>query len=85
MAQIYRCFIKNCAFIMALITKPMRKIEPFIWTTKCQEAWDRIKQKYMEPPNLIPPNWQLEFHAHAYAYLLVVGVMLTHIPIEKYE
>jgi hypothetical protein len=39
----------------------------------------------METPNLIPPNWQLEFHAHTYAYLLVVGAMLTHIPIDKYE
>jgi hypothetical protein len=32
MAQFYRCFIKNFAFIMALITK-LRKTKPFIWTT----------------------------------------------------
>jgi hypothetical protein len=35
MAQFNTCFIKNFAFIMALITKLMRKTEPFIWTTKC--------------------------------------------------
>jgi len=42
---------------MAPITKPVRKIKPFIYTTKCQEAWDHIKQKYMEAPILMPPNW----------------------------
>jgi hypothetical protein len=59
MAQFYKCFIKNFAFIMAPITKLMRKIEPFIWNTKCQETWDQVKHKYMEAPILIPPAWQL--------------------------
>ncbi len=35
MAQFERCFNKNFVFIMALITKLMRKMEPFIWITKC--------------------------------------------------
>jgi hypothetical protein len=43
MAQFYKCFIKNFAFIMAPITKLMWKIETFIWTIECQEAWDQIK------------------------------------------
>jgi hypothetical protein len=30
MAQYYKCFIKNFAFIMALIAKLMKKIKPFI-------------------------------------------------------
>jgi hypothetical protein len=38
MVQIYRCFIINFAFIMAPITKLMKKMKPFICTTKCQEA-----------------------------------------------
>ncbi len=38
MAQFYRFFIKNFAFIMALITKLMRKTKPFIRTIGCQEA-----------------------------------------------
>ncbi len=38
MVQFYKCFIKNFAFIMALITKLMRKTKPFIWTIECQEA-----------------------------------------------
>jgi hypothetical protein len=40
----------------------------------------------METPILIPaPNWQLEFHVHTYAFLLVVSAMLTQNPIGKYE
>jgi len=56
MVQFYRCFIKNFTFIMAPITKLMRKMKPFIWTIKCQEAWDQIKKKYMEAPILIPQS-----------------------------
>ncbi len=85
MVQVYRCFIKNFAFIMAPITKLMRKTEPFILTIECQKAWDKIKQKYMAAPILIPPNQQLEFHVHIDASLLVIGAMLALNPIGKYD
>ncbi len=62
---------------MAPITKLMKKAKPFIWTTKCQETWDQIKKKYTEALILIPPNWQMEFHVHMDASLLVVGAMLA--------
>jgi hypothetical protein len=40
----------------------------------------------METPILIPaPNWQLEFHVHTYAFLLVVSAMLAQNPIGKYD
>jgi len=42
MAQFYICLIKILAFIMAPITKLMRKTEPFNWITKCQKTWDFI-------------------------------------------
>ncbi len=48
MAQFYKCFIKNFAFIMASIIKLMRKIKQFLWTSKCQTSWELIKQKYVE-------------------------------------
>jgi hypothetical protein len=37
-----------------------------------------IKQKYIETLILIPPKWDVEFHVHMDASLLVVGVLLTH-------
>jgi hypothetical protein len=36
LAQFYRCFIKKIAFIMAPITKLLRKAKVFEWITKCQ-------------------------------------------------
>jgi len=64
MAQFYRCFIKKIAFIMALITKLLRKVEVFEWTTKCQTTWEDIKNRYIQAPIIISPNWELEFHIH---------------------
>ncbi len=39
----------------------------------------------MEAPILIPPNWQLEFHVHTNASLLIIGAMLAQNPISKYD
>ncbi len=35
MAQFLKCFIKNFAFVMAPITKLLKKAEVFEWTPKC--------------------------------------------------
>ncbi len=40
MAQFYRYFIKKNSFIMALITKLLKKIEVFKWTIECQTTWE---------------------------------------------
>ncbi len=62
---------------MAPITKLTRKTNTFLWTKECQRAWELIKQKYIETQILISPNWQVEFHVHTNACLLVVGAMLS--------
>jgi hypothetical protein len=56
MAQLYRWFIRNFASVMALITKLLRKVEVFEWTTKCQTTWEDIKNQYIQTPILISPN-----------------------------
>ncbi len=43
---------------MAPITKIMQKLKEFIWTQECQDAWEIIKQKYVEALILIAPNWE---------------------------
>jgi hypothetical protein len=35
--------------------------------------------------DIIPPNWQLEFHVHTNASLLAVGAMLAHNPTRLYD
>jgi hypothetical protein len=78
MAQFYRCFIKKITIIMASITKLTKKIETFLWIEKCQKTWELIKRKHIETPILISPNWQVEFHVHTNASLLVVRAMLSY-------
>jgi hypothetical protein len=65
---------------MAPFTKLTKNTKTFIWTKECQKAWELIKHKYIETSILISPNWQMEFHVHTYASLLVVravGAMLS--------
>ncbi len=77
LTQFYRCFVKNFAFTMATITKIIWKSKEFIWTQKCQDAWETTKQKYVEALILIAPNWERKFYVHKDASNLVVGVMLA--------
>jgi hypothetical protein len=42
MAQLYICFIRNFSYVMAPITRLLRKIEVFKLTTECQIAWENI-------------------------------------------
>ncbi len=43
MDQLYRCFIRNFASLMAPITKLLIKVEVFEWTVEYQIALEDIK------------------------------------------
>jgi primosomal protein N' len=73
MAQYYKCFIKDFAFTTVPITKLLRETKAFEWTTKCQQAWEEIKQRYMDALILIPSHWDIEFYVHINTYNLAVG------------
>ncbi len=62
---------------MALIIKLTRKTKSFLWIV-CQKAWELIKKIYIETLILIPPKWDMEFHVHTNASLLVVRALLAH-------
>jgi hypothetical protein len=47
MAKFYKCFIGNFAFVMAPITKLLKKAEVFKLTFECQIAWEDIKNRYI--------------------------------------
>jgi hypothetical protein len=68
---------------MAPITKLLWKIKAFEWTAKCQQAWEEIKQRYMDALILISLHWDIEFHVHRDASNLVVEIMLVRNLIEK--
>jgi len=77
MAQYYKGFIKEFAFIIASITKLLQKIEVLEWMAEYQQAWEEIKQRYMDAPILISLHWDIEFHVHTNVYNLVVKAMLV--------
>jgi hypothetical protein len=77
MAQYYQCFIKDFAFIMAPITKLLQKTKAFKSTIECQQAWEKIKQRYMDALILISPHWDMEFHVHTNAFNLTIKDMLA--------
>jgi hypothetical protein len=56
MAEFYICFIRNFAFVMAPITKLLKKVEVFEWTIECQITWEDIKNWYIQALILISPN-----------------------------
>jgi hypothetical protein len=59
---------------MAPITKFKRKIESILWEEECQKAWELIKiYIYIEALILILVKWDVEFHVHTNASLLVWG------------
>ncbi len=73
----YICFIKKIVAIMAPITKLTKRTKYFLWSKKCRKAWESIKYKYIETLIMILPNWQVQFHVHINASLLIVGAMLS--------
>jgi len=63
MAQFYKCFIRNFAFVMAPITKLLRKSKVFEWTAKCQTTWKKsrtstFKLLYL---SVLTGNWNFMF------------------------
>jgi hypothetical protein len=70
---------------MAPITKFLRKIEMFEWIVECQTTWENIKNRYIQTPILINPNWELEFHVHIDASQLIVEAILAQNPTSKFD
>jgi hypothetical protein len=71
-------FYKKLHYDYEPITKLTRKTKTSLWTKECHKTWELIKHKYIEAPILISPNWQMEFHVHTNASLLIVGAMSSH-------
>ena len=58
------------------LTNLLRKDVPYVWTTDCQEAFVNIKERLINAPILVPPNWSKAFHIHADASQTAMGVVL---------
>ncbi|GJU00907.1 reverse transcriptase domain-containing protein [Tanacetum coccineum] len=72
----YRRFIQDFSKIARLMTHLLEKETPFIFSTKCREAFETLNKKLTEAPILVAPDWDLPFEIMCDASDFVVGAVL---------
>lgn len=73
----YRKFINEYAPITAPMKKQLKKDVTFCWDEDFQHSLDILKEKIVNVPSLVFPNWKKEFHVHVDASCIVLGAVLT--------
>ncbi len=76
LAGYYRRFIKDFSKIATPLTKLTRKLCPFVWNKKYQEAFDVLKKKLTSAPVLIILKQDGRFTVYTDASLLGLGGVL---------
>lgn len=76
-ANYYRRFIANFATLTKPLTELTGKRIEFNWTTKCDEAFESLKQKLIQPPILRYPDFSKPFTVTVDASQLGCGAMLS--------
>jgi hypothetical protein len=61
MAGYYRRFIKGFSSIARPMTKHLKKDNKFVWTLKCEESFQIIKEKLTTAPVLTLPDIHQDF------------------------
>ncbi|GJX09269.1 reverse transcriptase domain-containing protein [Tanacetum coccineum] len=75
-AGFYRRFIKDFSKISRPMTHLLEKNTPFIFSNKCIQAFQTLKNKLTEAPILIAPNWDLPFELMCDASDYAIGAVL---------
>ncbi|GJU12214.1 reverse transcriptase domain-containing protein [Tanacetum coccineum] len=75
-AGFYRRFIQDFSKIARPMTHLLEKETPFIFSTKCREAFETLKKKLTEAPILVAPDWDLPFEIMCDASDFAVGAVL---------
>ena len=76
MAGYYRKFCRNFSIVTASLTNLLRKEQPFIWTSACQEAFDRAKAILLSSPVLTAPDFDKRFKLYVDANDVDAGAVL---------
>ena len=72
----YRRFIKNFSTIAKPLSKLFEKDEPFVFTKECLHAFNLLKEKLINSPILVSPNWSLPFELMCDASDFAIGAVL---------
>src|SRR5262249_16353871 len=75
-AGFYRRFIKNFSKIAKPLTDLFQKDMPFVFSELCLEAFKVLKDKLINAPIMIAPDWNLEFEIMCDASDSAVGSVL---------
>nr|GFA59034.1 reverse transcriptase domain-containing protein [Tanacetum cinerariifolium] len=75
-AGFYRRFIKDFSKISRPMTNLLEKNSPFIISNECIQAFRTLKDKLIEAPILIAPNWDQPFELMCDASDYAVGAVL---------
>ena len=75
-AGFYRRFIKDFSKIARPMTRLLEKDAPFIFGDDCLRAFDLLKQKLIEAPILVAPDWSLPFEIMCDASDYAIGAVL---------
>nr|GEW81323.1 reverse transcriptase domain-containing protein [Tanacetum cinerariifolium] len=75
-AGFYRRFIKDFLKIARSMTRRLEKDTPFIFSTKCVEAFQTLKRKLTKAPILIDPDWDMSFELMCDASDFAIGAVL---------
>jgi hypothetical protein len=72
----YRKFIKEYALIASPLTELLKQTNPFIWSTTCEDAFQKLKQSLIQPPVLATLDPGKPFVVHTDASDVAVGAVL---------
>ena len=72
----YRKFCCNFSVIAEPLTMLLRKNEPFIWSSNCQQAFEKFKSLLVSQPVLMAPNFGKPFKLMVDASDVGCGVVL---------
>jgi hypothetical protein len=75
-AGFYQRFIQNFSQIAQLLTHPVAKGAPFIFTEECLQVFHTLKKALVSAPVIQPPNWHLPFKIMCDTSDYAVGVVL---------
>src|SRR5262249_15760907 len=75
-AGFYRRFIKDFSKIAKPLTDLLQKDIPFEFSKSCLQAFEMLKEKLVNAPIMIAPDWSLDFEIMCDASDLAVGAVL---------
>ncbi|XP_022040247.1 uncharacterized protein LOC110942790 [Helianthus annuus] len=75
-AGFYRRFIKDFSKIARPMTRLLEKDVPFVFSDECMKAFKQLKQRFIEAPILVAPDWALPFEIMCDASDYAIGVVL---------